>query len=192
MWGHAGLAEQLSEGFGFWPLRLWTAHSWRFMHRADPILHGTMSYSGAQPGEGLLIRWKEKELHAVVNGMSFLLALKLLAWCLWPWCFIAVFHLDLILRNSALFSSRYQSHDFPICIGSIIKLLLNVFCSSASRFFAFCFVSLFSCSFVLSFFSFYPLPFSLSHPVSLFHPYLSFLPFSSLLILSPFFIHFSR
>lgn len=117
MWGYTGLSEQLSEGFDFWPLRLWTAHSWRFMHRADPILHGTMSYSGAQPGEGLLIRWKEKELHAVVNGMSFLLALKLLALVFVALVFDRRLHLDLILRHSALFSSRYQSHDFPICIG---------------------------------------------------------------------------
>ena len=123
MWGHAGLAEQLSEGFGFWPLRLWTAHSWRFMHRADPILHGTMSYSGAQPGEGLLIRWKEKELHAVVNGMSFLLALKLLAWCFWPWCFIAVF--ILISSYDILRFSRRAINlmIFPSALGSIIKLL---------------------------------------------------------------------
>lgn len=116
MWGYTGLSEQLSEGLGFRPLRLWTAHSWRFMHRADPILHGTMSYSGAQPGEGLLIRWKEKELHACCEWNVVSTGFETSGLVFVALVFHRRLHLDLILRHSALFSSRYQSHDFPICI----------------------------------------------------------------------------
>ena len=117
-------------------------------------------------------------------------------WCLWPWCLIAVF--ILISSYDILRFSRRAINlmIFPSALGSIIKLLWLYSVSSASRFFAFYFVSLFSSffrSFVLfvrSFLFILSHPFSLSpililspffiltYPFSLSHPYLSFLPFS--------------